>query len=131
MIKANPRWSPFVSFSRFYTGAKVRQSSSCAKCCRGSTNHTQILVENKPQNNTRHMTKFIKTIFYGYRIHVNGRKRNKRDENEASAPFRLFTHPKSIRQNISVFKFFHLDQLFGFLPFWCTTFTSLLRVPCE
>ena len=71
---------------------RIRKSSSCAECCHGSTNHTQGIIENRPHTSTRHMTKIVKKEFY-CRIHVNGRKRNKRDGNEASRPFRLFTHP--------------------------------------
>ena len=41
---------------------RIHQSSSCAKCCRGSTNHTQGIVENRPHDNTRHMTKSVKKL---------------------------------------------------------------------
>ena len=91
-ITADPRWSPFVSFSCVHTGERIRKSSSCDKYCHGSTNHTQGIVENRPQNNTCHMTKIVKTHFLDCRIRVNGRKRNKHDGKRGQQPFRLFTH---------------------------------------
>ena len=64
-----------------------------------------------------------KNNFLDCRIRVNGRKRNKRDGKRGQHTVSTVYTPKFIRQNISVFKFFHLGQRFGFLPFWCTTFT--------
>ena len=77
-------------------------------------------------NGTRQHTSHDETCknnFLDCRIRVNGRKQNKRDGKRGQHTVSTVYTPKFIRQNISVFKFFHLGQRFGFLPFWCTTFT--------
>ena len=112
---------------RFRTSTReqrIPKSSSRAKCCRGSTNQTQRMVENRPHHSTRHMTNEIcESNFLNCRIRVNDRKRNKRDGKRGQQTVSTVYTPKFIRQNISIFKFFHLGQRFGFLLFWCTTFT--------
>ena len=63
-IKADPKWSPFVSFSSVYTRAKNPPKFVMCQVLPWKHQSHSSNVWKQAHGNTRHMTKIVKTFFW-------------------------------------------------------------------